>query len=108
MHSITDKNQGAVVYHASVYHGNQRAVAEYTRQITPVPREIHCPHCGSIIYSRRNKLCGVCSQSLPDQCLFSAHEAQRIGELLRVEQQRHRRWNEKEFRHALSAAMWIE
>jgi ribosomal protein L32 len=35
-----------------------------------------CPKCGSIIYSRRNVLCGVCGQRLPKELLFTEEERQ--------------------------------
>jgi len=52
----------------------------------------HCPFCDSIIYSRRHKLCGVCSHELPEQILFSAEQAKNVTSILRDEQQRHRAW----------------
>ena len=33
-----------------------------------------CPNCGSIIYSRRNVLCGVCGKRLPQELLFTPEE----------------------------------
>jgi hypothetical protein len=27
------------------------------------PRQLHCPSCGSIVYTRRHRLCGVCDQA---------------------------------------------
>jgi hypothetical protein len=36
-----------------------------------------CPNCGSVIYSRKNALCGVCGKSLPPELLFTADERQR-------------------------------
>ena len=59
------------------------------------PRERHCPSCDSIIYSRRHRLCGVCGQSLPKDCLFTATEAEKVEMLLRTERQRHRAWLKK-------------
>jgi hypothetical protein len=61
-----------------------------------------CPHCNSIVYSRRNRLCGVCSRELPDAFRFSEAEAQRIVRLLTVERERHRRWISKRFLEAVS------
>ena len=37
-----------------------------------------CPACGSVIYSRRNVLCGVCRQRLPNWLLFSPDELQAV------------------------------
>jgi uncharacterized Zn finger protein (UPF0148 family) len=37
-----------------------------------------CPRCGSVIYSRRNVLCGVCGERLPADLLFSASERERV------------------------------
>ena len=36
-----------------------------------------CPNCGSVIYSRKNVLCGVCGKTLPPELLFKAEERQR-------------------------------
>ena len=58
-------------------------------------RERHCPSCDSIVYSRRHKLCGVCGLALPEDCLFSATEAESVEMLLRTERQRHRAWLKK-------------
>src|SRR5437016_10371409 len=51
------------------------------------PRERHCPSCHSIVYSRRHKLCGVCGQVLPEDCRFTATEAESVEMLLRAERQ---------------------
>jgi hypothetical protein len=56
------------------------------------PRESRCPRCDSIVYSRRQKLCGVCEEALPADCRFSAGEANRVECVLRAELQRHRAW----------------
>jgi hypothetical protein len=34
----------------------------------------NCPHCGAVIYSRRNPLCGICEKELPPELLFTAGE----------------------------------
>ena len=59
------------------------------------PRERYCPSCDSIVYSRRHRRCGVCGQLLPEECLFTAVEAQNVELLLRIERQRHRAWLKK-------------
>ena len=55
-------------------------------------RERHCPSCDSIVYSRRHRLCGVCGQVLPADCLFTATEAENVEMLLRTDRHRHRAW----------------
>lgn len=64
----------------------------YTRDLSQTNQVLRCPHCDSIIYSRRNKLCGLCNQVLPPELLFSAVESDRIESLLTQERQRHKRW----------------
>lgn len=65
---------------------------------------LRCPHCSSIIYSRRNKLCGVCTQELPVELLFSQAEARRVESVLRSEQLRHRAWLAKAFGQAMAVS----
>ena len=52
----------------------------------------HCPHCGSLVYSRRHKLCGVCAEPLPSACLFPTEKVEQIQTLLQEERARHRNW----------------
>jgi hypothetical protein len=33
--------------------------------------EFRCPNCYAPIYSRKNKICGVCEKPLPAECLLS-------------------------------------
>ena len=54
--------------------------------------DFRCPGCDSIVYSRRNKLCGVCGDALPEEFLFNPYEARRVESLMRSEQERHRKW----------------
>jgi hypothetical protein len=37
-----------------------------------------CPFCSSVIYSRRNVLCGVCGRQLPAELLFSGSEREAV------------------------------
>ncbi|MDB6079871.1 MAG: hypothetical protein JWO82_3618 [Akkermansiaceae bacterium] len=46
--------------------------------------ELHCPDCGSIVYSRRSPKCGVCGKPLPESFRFSPEEAARYEEQLRI------------------------
>jgi hypothetical protein len=55
-------------------------------------REQRCPSCNAIIYSRRQRRCGVCEQVLPEHLLFSSAEAEKVDVLLRTERQRHKAW----------------
>jgi hypothetical protein len=57
--------------------------------------ERRCPHCNSVVYSRRHKLCGVCAEPLPDACLFSEAQAQNVRSLVDEERARHRVWLQK-------------
>src|SRR5262245_43532659 len=59
------------------------------------PHVRHCPSCDSIVYSRRHRLCGICGQLLPTDCLFTAVEAENVEMLLRTERERHRTWLKK-------------
>ncbi|MBM3840330.1 MAG: hypothetical protein FJ398_20680 [Verrucomicrobia bacterium] len=65
------------------------------RRLTKEAADGDCPHCGSIVYSRRHKLCGLCGRDLPEEFLFSSAESQRLESLLRIEQARHRAWMRK-------------
>lgn len=57
-----------------------------------VQRTRRCPHCGSIVSSRRHKLCGVCCEPLPAGCTFSEKEAAMIKSIFDEERERHRKW----------------
>jgi hypothetical protein len=70
----------------------EERLLELPRKIGPTRTPRRCPACQSIIYSRRNKLCGVCSQPLPHALLFTHAEAAQVEQLLRSEQARHRQW----------------
>jgi ribosomal protein L32 len=72
------------------------------RRSTEEPAVNHCPHCGSIIYSRRHKLCGLCGRELPEEFRFSSAEALRLENLIRNEQERHRTWMKKSTAGAFS------
>src|SRR5437867_910037 len=56
------------------------------------PNSHRCPSCDSIVYCRRHRLCGVCGQVLPEECLFTAGEAQDVEMILRAERQAHKAW----------------
>src|SRR3569832_86047 len=60
-------------------------------------REVRCPHCRSIVYSRKNELCGVCCKPLPAELLFHPLEVARIEDLLHMERRRHSHWMRREY-----------
>ena len=74
--------------------------AQFSR-FPPARKELRCPSCGSVVYSRRHRLCGACSQPLPEEFLFSATESRRIESLMEAERRRHREWLAKSFRPRL-------
>ncbi|HEY1121166.1 MAG TPA: hypothetical protein VGE67_06180 [Haloferula sp.] len=58
--------------------------------------ELHCPACGSVIYSRRAKLCGVCSAPLPDELRITGEQSEKIGKLMKQMEQNIRRMEQEE------------
>jgi hypothetical protein len=58
--------------------------------------ELHCPACGSIIYSRRSKLCGICDAPLPEELRITGPQAEKIGKLVKDMQQNIRRMEAEE------------
>jgi hypothetical protein len=57
--------------------------------------QARCPHCNSIIYSRRHKLCGVCNEHLPESCLFDDLQARNVEETMQEDRRKHRAWLKK-------------
>jgi uncharacterized Zn finger protein (UPF0148 family) len=58
--------------------------------------EYKCPECGSIIYSRRNILCGVCGKQLPPELLFTPEEKEKFDRQLAEDKKRRQKEAEKE------------
>lgn len=58
--------------------------------------EVHCPACGSVIYSRRAKLCGVCSAPLPEELRITGKQAEKISSLVKQMEKNIRRMEEEE------------
>ena len=60
-----------------------------------------CPFCGSLIYSKRNVLCGVCGERLPRESLFTAAERERIEkDLIDARRRLHQATQERRAREA--------
>lgn len=74
-----------------------------TRKLAAHAPGLRCPHCNSIVYSRRHKLCGVCSQALPESFAFPPEDARRLERILRTEQIRHRSWMARTFNAAVTS-----
>jgi len=56
----------------------------------------HCPACGSVIYSRRAKVCGVCSAPLPAALRLVGEQAQKIAAQFKQSEQNIRRMEQEE------------
>jgi uncharacterized Zn finger protein (UPF0148 family) len=54
-----------------------------------------CPFCGSVIYSRRNVLCGVCGKQLPHDLLFTPQEREMVERELSEAKRRRRQATEE-------------
>jgi len=63
---------------------------------------LRCPECDSIIYSRKSKLCGVCSATLPEEFHLTRQEEARLKQMLEAERNRHRQWLTRYFNGAMS------
>lgn len=55
-----------------------------------------CPACGSVIYSRRAKVCGVCFAPLPPVLRLLGKQAEKIAEQFKQSEQNIRRMEEEE------------
>jgi uncharacterized Zn finger protein (UPF0148 family) len=60
-----------------------------------IAMETHCPTCGSVIYSRRAKLCGVCSALLPEELRITGEQSEKIGTLMKQMEQNIRRMEQE-------------
>jgi hypothetical protein len=58
--------------------------------------EFRCPHCHAPIYSRTNKICGVCEKPLPAELLFSDQQVAELKKQMDAEEKR-----TKAFKHQL-------
>ena len=81
-----------IIVHRSAGSGETAPERFPFTRLTVEPSDFRCPHCDSIIYSRRHKLCGLCGRTLPEEYLFGPVETERLENILKTEQERHRRW----------------
>ncbi|MCF7765022.1 MAG: hypothetical protein K9N62_15245 [Verrucomicrobia bacterium] len=75
---------------------------DLSRNLTKPTAGNRCPHCQSIIYSRKARLCGVCSQPIPNELRFNEDEARRVQSILDTERNRHRQWVSKGLQETLA------
>jgi hypothetical protein len=50
--------------------------------------EFRCPYCHSLIYSRKNKICGVCEKPLPEELLLSDEQVALLKKQMEQEEKR--------------------
>jgi predicted amidophosphoribosyltransferase len=50
--------------------------------------EFRCPYCNSPIYSRKNKICGVCEKPLPKELLLTDEQIALLKEQTDAEEKR--------------------
>jgi pyruvate-formate lyase-activating enzyme len=55
--------------------------------------EFRCPFCHSPIYSRKNKICGVCEKPLPEELLLSDEQVVTLKKQMDQEEKRAKEFN---------------
>jgi len=55
--------------------------------------EFRCPHCNAPIYSRKNKVCGVCEKPLPKELLLSGEQIAFLKKQMEQESKRAKEFN---------------
>jgi len=63
----------------------------------PVRKASHCPHCGRVLYSRKQAHCGYCQGVLPRGVRFNEEQIEAIeAEISAIERERQQRREEEE------------
>jgi pyruvate-formate lyase-activating enzyme len=57
--------------------------------------EFRCPFCHSPIYSRKNKICGVCEKPLPEELLLSDEQAAALKKEMDTEEKRTKQFKQQ-------------
>jgi hypothetical protein len=57
--------------------------------------EFRCPYCNSPIYSRKNKICGVCEKSLPPELLLNDAQIKSLKEEMAKEEKETRQFKKQ-------------
>jgi predicted amidophosphoribosyltransferase len=50
--------------------------------------EFRCPNCNAPIYSRKNKICGVCEKPLPEELLLNDEQIALLKKQMEQEEKR--------------------
>ena len=50
--------------------------------------QFKCPKCGSVIYSRRNPVCGRCGETLPASLMFDPITRGKVDKVIEQEKKR--------------------
>ena len=50
--------------------------------------EFRCPNCHSLIYSRKNKICGVCERPLPEELILNGDQIALLKKQMEHEEKR--------------------
>jgi hypothetical protein len=58
--------------------------------------EKRCPACNSVIYSRRARLCGVCSAPVPEELRITGEQAKKIGDMVKEAERNIRRMEQEQ------------
>ena len=57
--------------------------------------EFRCPYCQAPIYSRKNKICGVCEKPLPKELLLTDEQIALLKKQTDAEEKRAKEFNPK-------------
>jgi hypothetical protein len=57
--------------------------------------EFRCPYCNSPIYSRKNKICGVCEKPLPAELLFTDAQVKSLKEEMDQEEKQAKEFDQQ-------------
>jgi len=97
-----DESVASVPLNTAGWVGSKLKNPTLTREIATAPGAGRCPHCQSIIYSRKAKLCGICSHPIPEEMRFNSTDTNRVQTLLDIERRRHREWINKCLKQTLA------
>ena len=64
--------------------------------------QLKCPKCGSVIYSRRNPICGRCGEKLPESLMFDPATRKKMEKVVE-EGKKRAKWESKFPGHASSS-----